>query len=95
MLIVETKEQLKRAKESNVSEFKVVGELADKLYRAQKISNLSKKAVLILARAVGVGTVASPFTAGTSLGVSALATTAAASTVGTGAIIAAETMSLF
>lgn len=85
MLIVETKGQLKRAKDNKVKEFTVVGELAEKLYKAQKISKLSKRAVMILAGAVGVGAVAAPVTGGLSLGATALA----ASTVGSGAIIAA------
>ncbi|MFB5282461.1 hypothetical protein [Peribacillus sp. Hz7] len=89
MLIVKTKEQLKQAKENKVKEFTVVGDLAEKLYKAQKISKLSKKAAVALAGAVGVGAAAAPFTAGTSFGITAFATTAAASAVGTGTIIAA------
>ena len=89
MLIVNTKEQLKKAKDNKVKEFMVTGELADKLLKAQRISKLSKTAAIALAGAVGAGAIAAPFTAGTSLGVAAFASTAAASTVGTGTIIAA------
>jgi len=86
MLIVKTKEQLKHAKDTKVNEFTVVGELAEKLYKAQKISKLSKRAAMLLAGAVGAGAVAAPFTGGLSLGVTAVAAT---TTVGSGAIVAA------
>ncbi|SET85685.1 hypothetical protein SAMN05216389_1431 [Oceanobacillus limi] len=85
MLIVETKEQLKKAKQDKVKEFKVVGELAEKLYKARKVQKLSKASAVALAGVAGAGVVAAPFSFGTSLGVSAIA----ASSVGTGTIIAA------
>jgi uncharacterized protein with ACT and thioredoxin-like domain len=84
MIEVRTKEELKRVKEQKVQEFVVVGELAEKLYKARKISKLSKAAILALAGAVGAGAVATPVTAGASLGVSALvvgATTGVSATV--------------
>ncbi|MEY8757941.1 hypothetical protein AB9M93_26235 [Peribacillus frigoritolerans] len=86
---VDVKEQLKKAKENKVKEFIVVGELAEKLYKTQKISKLSKRAAIALAGANGVGAVAAPFNAGGSLGIAALAIGTAATTVGTGTIIAA------
>lgn len=88
MLVINTKEELKRAKNSKVSEFAVEGKLAEDLLKAQKIAKLSKRAVIILASAVGAGAVAAPFTAGTSLGVSAVVSATAASSVGTGTIVA-------
>lgn len=61
MIVIETKEQLKQAKKKKLKEFKVVGELAVKLYKARKISTLSKRAAVALAGAVGVGAAAAPF----------------------------------
>jgi hypothetical protein len=90
MLIVRTKEELKRAKENKVKEFIVVGELAQKLHKAEKISKLSKTAAVALAGAVGVGVATTPVTGGVSLGVSAFIGTGVASTAGvsTGVIYA-------
>ncbi|ADU95662.1 hypothetical protein [Geobacillus sp. Y412MC52] len=90
MLIVRTKEELKRAKENKVKEFIVVGELAQKLHKAEKISKLSKTAAVALAGAVGVGVATTPVTGGVSLGVSALIGTGVAATAGvsTGVIYA-------
>ncbi|QBK25368.1 hypothetical protein [Ureibacillus thermophilus] len=91
MLIVRTKEELKRAKENKVKEFIVVGELAQKLHKAEKISKLSKTAAVALAGAVGVGVATTPVTGGGSLVVSALTGTGVAATAGvsTGVIYAA------
>lgn len=88
MLIINTKEGLKSAKNNKVREFAVEGKLAEDLLKAQKIAKLSKRVVVVLAGAVGAGAVAAPFTAGTSLGVSAVVTATAASSVGTGTIVA-------
>lgn len=82
MLIVETKEQLKKAKKEKREEFIVIGELAQKLYKTRKISNLSKKAAIGLTIAFGVGSAATPFTGGLSLGVTGAAAAAATTTVG-------------
>lgn len=91
MLIVETKEELKKAKENKVKEFIVIGELAKKLDKAKKISKLSKFAVFALASSIGAGAVAAPFTGGISLGASLVMGAGATATVGvsSGVIIAA------
>ncbi len=43
MVIVRTKDELARVKKKKVKEFKVVGDLADKVVKAQKITKLSKQ----------------------------------------------------
>lgn len=68
MLIIETKEQLKKATKENQDSFIVVRDLAQKLYKTRKISKLSKKAAIAITLAFGIGTVGAPFTAGSSLG---------------------------
>jgi hypothetical protein len=91
LLVVKTKEELKRARENEVKEFIVVGELAEKLHKAEKISRLSKIAVHALAGAIAAGAAAAPVTGGTSLGVSALAGAGVTATAGvsTSVILAA------
>ncbi len=79
---VTTKEQLKQAKVDNVKEIIVVGKLAKDLKAAKRITTLGTTALGILTAAIGVGVVAAPFTAGTSLGISALAAAPVAATTG-------------
>jgi len=87
MLIVRTKEELKRAKKNKIGQFIVVGELAEKLKKSQNIAKLSKRAAIGLAGAVGVGVAAAPFSAGTSLGASAVVATGAAASAGVSASV--------
>lgn len=90
MITIETKDQLKKAKEDKVREFVVVGDLAEKLYKTRKISKLSKKAAIALSSAVGGGAIAAPFTGGGSLMlVGALATSATATIGGSQVVIVA------
>jgi hypothetical protein len=89
MLIVRTKDELKRAKKDKVSEFRVVGDLAFKIMQAQKVSTLSKRTVYALAGVGVVGVAATPFTAGGSLALSATAATATLGTTATVAMISA------
>ncbi|EDP68168.1 hypothetical protein CAT7_11325 [Carnobacterium sp. AT7] len=90
MLIIETKEQLKKAKKENQEEFIVIGELAKKLYKTRKISKLSKKVAIGLSIAFGVGAAATPFTGGTSAGVSsAIMATSTTAIGGPGVVITA------
>lgn len=72
MLIIKTKEELKKAKSNKERHFKVTGELAENLYKARKIGKLSKKSLYVLLAIVGAGVVASPFTGGTSVPASAV-----------------------
>lgn len=87
MLIVKTKEELKQAKDQNVAEFIVVGDLAANLYKSRGIKKLSKKKIIALSGLIGSGIAISPLTGGISLGAASLA---AASTAGlsSGAIVA-------
>lgn len=81
-MIIKTKEELKKAKENNIKEFVVVGELAEKLNKASKVSKLSKRAAIILAGVIGAGVVTAPFTGGASLGITGAGTAATATTTG-------------
>lgn len=89
MLIVRTKDELKRAKKNKVKEFRVVGDLAIKIMKAQKVSKLSKRTVYALAGAGAIGVAATPFTAGGSLALSTTAATATLGTTATAAMISA------
>lgn len=88
MIVIETKEELKWAKKKKLKEFEVIGPLAEKIKKVQKISTLSKGAAIRLAAAIGAGVVAVPITGGASLGASAL-TVGAGAEILTGVIIAA------
>lgn len=92
MLTIRTKEELKRAKENKVREFIVVGELAQKLHKAEKISKLSKTALAALVGAIGIGVIASPITGGASLRIGKKFATATAAGVSTSVIYAAITV---
>lgn len=74
MLIIETKEQLKKATEEKQDSFIVVGDLAKKLYKTRKISKLSKKAAIAITLAFGFGAIGAPVTGGLSLGAAAAGT---------------------
>lgn len=88
MLVVETKEELKRAREQNVAEFMVVGDLAEKLYKSKGIKKLSKKKIIALSGLVSSSLVISPVTGGVSLGV------ASATAVGLTGLSAATIISI-
>jgi hypothetical protein len=81
MLIVETKEEFKKAVENKVPEFVVVGNLKSEIKKTEKLKTMSKWAITALA----VGLAATPFTGGTS---GLFAGAAATSTLGTAAIAA-------
>ncbi|PGR00718.1 hypothetical protein COA23_24290 [Priestia megaterium] len=51
MIVIQTKEELKRAKKEKLKEFEVIGPLAEKMKKAQDIGNLSKSAVSALGKA--------------------------------------------
>jgi len=51
MIVIQTKEELKRAKKEKLKEFEVIGPLAEKIKKAQDISNLSKSAAITLGKA--------------------------------------------
>jgi len=85
MIVIETKKELKWARKKKLKEFEVIGPLAKKIKKAQKISNLSKGVAIRLAGAVGAGVVTAPLTGGASLGASVLA----GAGISTGVIIAA------
>lgn len=93
MLIIETKEQLKKATEEKQDSFIVVGDLAKKLYKTRKISKLSKKAAIAITLAFGIGTVGAPFTGGLSLGAAGAMAAAATTTMG-GSAVALTAMSI-
>jgi MFS family permease len=95
-IVVTTKEELKTAQESKVDEIIVAGALADKLYKAKKIAKLGKKALMVVATAIGVGVALAPASGGTSLAVSGITAVGVGATtgVGTAAIIAASAIGL-
>ncbi|PKN15437.1 MAG: hypothetical protein CVU67_00985 [Deltaproteobacteria bacterium HGW-Deltaproteobacteria-24] len=76
-ITVYNKDELKEAKNKSYSHIIVKGELADKLYKAKKITTLSKRKLALLAGFIGVGVALAPFTAGSSLPVSWVATATA------------------
>ncbi|HHX2519732.1 TPA: hypothetical protein ACU8BS_000108 [Neisseria subflava] len=81
MLIVETKEEFKKAVENKVPEFVVVGDLKAEIKKTEKLKTMSKWAITALV----AGLAATPFTGGTS---GLLAGAAATSTLGAAAITA-------
>lgn len=93
---VRTKEELKKAKADNIKEIIVIGKLAKDLKAAKKITTLGTASLGILTTAIGVGVVAAPFTAGTSLGISALTAVPLAASTGVSvpAIILASTIGI-
>lgn len=93
---VTTKEQLKQARTDNISEIIVVGKLAKDLKQCKKITTLGTVSLGVLGTAIGVGVVAAPFTAGTSLGISALAAAPVAASTGltVSAIILASSLGI-
>jgi hypothetical protein len=93
MTTVATKEDLKKAKDAGAQEIIVVGEFADKLNKAKKITYLSAGVLTSVVAIVGVAVVAAPETAGISLGVAAPAA-AAISGIEIAAIIAASAIGI-
>jgi hypothetical protein len=91
-ITVYKKEELEEAKNKGYQKIIVKGELAEKLYKARKVTTLSKTALGIVVAAIGTGVALTPFTGGTSLLISGItATTVGIATgVGTAAIIAAS-----
>ena len=81
MLIIETKEEFRKAIENKVPEFAVVGDLKTEIKKTEKLKMMSKWAITTLA----AGLAAAPFTGGTS---GLLAGAAATSTLGAAAIAA-------
>lgn len=76
--MITKEEDLKKALEANQKHIVVGGELAQKIIKRTK----RKKAIKRTAIATGIlGVLAAPFTAGTSLGVSAMALTAGTLTI--------------
>lgn len=51
MIVIQTKEELKRAKKEKLKEFEIIGPLAEKIKKAQDIRNLSESAVSTLGKA--------------------------------------------
>ena len=80
--IITTKEELKKAMEDKAEEILVVGKLADDLRATKQITTLGATTLGILSTAIAAGMIAAPFTAGTSLGISALAAAPIAVTTG-------------
>ncbi|MGZ8226111.1 MAG: hypothetical protein ACXWT3_05660 [Methylococcaceae bacterium] len=63
---VNTKEELSRAKNANASEIVVIGELANKLKRAKKITLLSAGALAAIIALLSTATITAPVTGGMS-----------------------------
>lgn len=70
---IRTKAELRRATRRGDDEIIVVGNLADELYEARNIRNLSRGALQVLTAAISVGTIAALPTGGLSLGLSSVA----------------------
>ncbi|WP_031430827.1 hypothetical protein [Methylomicrobium agile] len=68
---VNTKEELSQAKNSNASEIVVIGELANKLKRAQKVTLLSAGTLAVITALLGTATITAPVTGGMSYFVAA------------------------
>ncbi len=89
---VTTKQELKEAQESHIENIIVMGELADKIKKAQKITKLGKVGLAVLTTAIGIGVVTAPMTGGLSL--LAAAPVAATTGLGTAAIISASAVGI-
>ena len=83
-IIVYTKEELEEAKNKGCEKIIVKGELADKLYKAKKITTLSKTSLALIVGAIGTGVALAPFSGGTSLAISGITATAVGVTTGVG-----------
>lgn len=93
MLIIETKDQLKKAIKENQKEFIVIGDLALQVYKTRKIKNLSKKSATMLAVVLGSGMALVPFTGGSSIPISAaLSATEIAAIGGVGVAVLAASL---
>jgi len=71
MTTVRTKDELKAAKEMGAAEIIVVGELAQKIKKAEKITLLGKASIAAITVVLGAAMIAVPFTSGSSLLVAA------------------------
>ena len=81
-IVVQTKEELKKAKNDKIDEIIVVGKLAKDLKAAKKITTLSTGALAALTAFVAGGVATAPFTGGTSMVFSAVAVAPIAVTTG-------------
>jgi len=89
MLIVQTKEELKKAQKDKVEEFMIVGELAEKVKKAKGISKLSKGKVVALSSVIAAGIATAIPTGGSSSAIAfAAAGGATSGGLSTGVIIA-------
>ena len=84
-IIVSTKEELEKAKNTNYEKIIIKGELADKLHKTKKIATLSKTSLALIVGLIGTGVALAPFSAGTSLAISGITATAVGTTTGVGA----------
>lgn len=84
MLVVKTKEELKKAQKAKVEEFMIVGDLAEKVQKAKGISKLSKGKVIALSGVIAAGAAVAIPTGGASIGVSTLSATAITAGAGAG-----------
>jgi hypothetical protein len=89
---VKTREELAQAQKSGVDEIIVVGDMADKLKKAQKISKLGKRGLAVLTACLGVAAILAPSTSGISL--VAAFPVAATTGVGVAAIITASMLGI-
>jgi thiamine monophosphate synthase len=89
---VKTREELARAQKSGVDEIIVVGDMADKLKKAQKISKLGKWGLAVLTACLGAAAISAPITGGISL-VAAIPATATTG-VGVVALITASMLGI-
>ena len=95
-ITVTTKQELEAAKNKNIKEIIVKGELADKLIRSRKIARLGTASIAVITAAVAGGAALAPATGGLSVGVGAVGVTAAAAATGTSiaTIIAASAIGI-
>ncbi len=91
-ITVSNKSDLEKAKNNRYDVIIVIGELANKLHTAKKVTALSKVTLGILAVAIGGATVAAPITGGLSF--AAAAPIAVATGASIPAIIAASAIGL-
>lgn len=84
VLVVKTKEELKKAQKDKTKEFMIVGELAEKVQKAKGISKLTKKKVIVLSGIIAAGAATAIPTGGASLGASALGAAAVGAGAGAG-----------
>jgi hypothetical protein len=66
MTTVQTKDELKTAKENGAAEIIVIGELAQKLKKSKNIALLGGASIAALTLALGAATIAAPVTGGLS-----------------------------